>query len=83
MPIITLVKWAEIPVPTYSHLLRGGGSKPKPINVTLANAAHGSPYHTGSGSHVLTACSPFRATIIAPTSFPYTKYLQAPVASTS
>jgi hypothetical protein len=41
--IITLVEGAETPVPTHSHLLRGGGSKLKPINVTLANAAPGLP----------------------------------------
>jgi hypothetical protein len=51
--IITLVKWAETPVPTHSHLLRGGGSKLKPINVTLANAAPGSPYRTGSSSRAV------------------------------
>jgi hypothetical protein len=51
--IIALVKWAETPVPTHSHLLRGGASKPKPINITLANAAPGSPYRTGSSSRAI------------------------------
>jgi hypothetical protein len=51
--IITLVKWAETPVPTHSHLLHGGASKPKPINITLANAAPGSPYHTGPSSRAV------------------------------
>ncbi|KAN0138154.1 hypothetical protein V8E53_004043 [Lactarius tabidus] len=56
--IITLVKWAETPVPTHSHLLRGGGSKLKPINVTLANAAPGLPYRTGSSSSRAVRSSP-------------------------
>lgn len=51
--IITLVKWAETPVPTHSHLLRGGGSTLKPINISLANAAPGSPYRTGSSSRAV------------------------------
>ena len=59
--IITLVKWAETPVPTQSHILRGGkgGSKLKPINITLANAASpGSPYRTGSSSSRAIMSSP-------------------------
>ena len=59
--IIALVKWAETPVPTQSHILRGGkgGSKLKPINVTLANAAApGSPYRTGSSSSRAIMSSP-------------------------
>ena len=51
--IISLVKWAESPVPTYSHLLSGGGSRSKPINTSLANAAPGSPYRTASSSRVV------------------------------
>ncbi|KAN0138112.1 hypothetical protein V8E53_004001, partial [Lactarius tabidus] len=54
--IITLVKWAETPVPTHSHLLRGG-NKLKPINATLANAAPGSPYRTGSFSRAIMSSS--------------------------
>ncbi|KAH9032801.1 Pkinase-domain-containing protein [Lactarius pseudohatsudake] len=45
--------WAETPVPTHSHLLRGGGSRLKPINTSLANAAPGSPYRTGSSSRAV------------------------------
>jgi hypothetical protein len=56
--IITLVKWAETPVPTHSRFLRGGGSKSKPINVTLANAAPGLPYRTGSSSSRAVMSSP-------------------------
>ena len=51
--IIALVKWAETPVPTHSHLLRGGGSRIKPINTSIANAAPGSPYRTGSSSRAV------------------------------
>ncbi|KAI9449935.1 Pkinase-domain-containing protein [Lactarius psammicola] len=51
--IIALVKWAETPVPTRSHILRGGGSRLKPINTSLANAAPGSPYRTGSSSRAV------------------------------
>ncbi|KAH8997822.1 hypothetical protein EDB86DRAFT_2828677 [Lactarius hatsudake] len=49
--INALVKWAETPVPTHSHLLRGGGSRLKPINTSLANAAPSSPYRTDTGHH--------------------------------
>ncbi|KAI9449931.1 hypothetical protein BJY52DRAFT_212138 [Lactarius psammicola] len=35
--IIALVKWAETPVPTHSHLLRGGDSRLRPINKPLPN----------------------------------------------
>ncbi|KAH8997816.1 hypothetical protein EDB86DRAFT_3076353 [Lactarius hatsudake] len=49
--INALVKWVETPVPTHSHILRGGGSRLKPINTSLANAAPDSPYHTDTGHH--------------------------------
>ncbi|KAI9435345.1 Pkinase-domain-containing protein [Lactarius indigo] len=51
--INALVKWAETPVPTHSHILRGGGSRLQPINTSLANAAPGSPYRTGSSSRAI------------------------------
>ena len=73
--IITLVKWAETPVPTHSHLY----SRKRNSRFTLPH------WFVFSSSHVLTklVCSPFRATIITPTSFAYPKYLQAPVTTTS
>ncbi|KAH9166815.1 Pkinase-domain-containing protein [Lactarius sanguifluus] len=78
--INALVKWAETPVPTHSHLLRGGGSKLKPINTSLANAAPGSPYRTGSSSRAVMS-SPNLSSPPSP-SLPHTEYLQTPVTTT-
>ena len=64
--IIALVKWAETPVPTHSHLLRGGGSRPKPINTALANGAPGSPYRTGSSSRAVMSSPDLSAPLSAP-----------------
>ena len=55
--IIALVKWAETPpVPTRSHVLRGG-SRSKPVDAavasTTANVTLGSPYRTGSSSRAV------------------------------
>ncbi|KAH8997825.1 Pkinase-domain-containing protein [Lactarius hatsudake] len=78
--INALVKWAETPVPTHSHLLRGGGSRLKPINTSLANAAPGSPYRTGSSSRAVMS-SPNLSSPPSPLS-PHTEYLQTPVTTT-
>ncbi|KAH9028019.1 hypothetical protein EDB83DRAFT_2319580 [Lactarius deliciosus] len=78
--INALVKWAETPVPTHSHLLRGGGSRLKPINTSLANAAPGSLYRTGSSSRAVMS-SPNLSS--PPSPLPHTEYFQTPVTTTS
>ena len=51
--VIALVKWAETPITTHSHLLRGRGN-PKHVNASVVkpslNGPVGSPYLTGSAS---------------------------------
>ncbi|KAH9001955.1 hypothetical protein EDB83DRAFT_2324513 [Lactarius deliciosus] len=78
--INALVKWAETPVPTHSHLLRGGGGRLKPINTSLANAAPGSLYRTGSSSRAVMS-SPNLSS--PPSPLPHTEYFQTPVTTTS
>ncbi|KAH8996590.1 hypothetical protein EDB83DRAFT_2559153 [Lactarius deliciosus] len=73
--INALVKRAETPVPTHSHLLRGGGSRLKPINTSLANAAPGSLYRTGSSSRAVMS-SPNLSS--PPSPLPHTEYFQTP-----
>ncbi|KAH8996588.1 hypothetical protein EDB83DRAFT_2534349 [Lactarius deliciosus] len=76
--INALVKWAEIPVTTHSHLLRGGGSRLKPINTrkrsTRLTLSH---WLVITSSHVLA-----QLVFAAFPSLPHTEYLQTPVTTT-